>query len=165
MQILPNYVKGLSALHTWMQFIKESKQGKIKESWSVVQRQMKNKYRVTKALGDTPRHPEIEAEPCLRATERERCGSKRPCTHCWQLLRSPISPPATCTHLAPPPAEMLSIHPGSPKDIFCWYSLALFSIYLIFFCPLEQAANASPAVKIVENSENKKKREKIRRKT
>lgn len=31
-QTLPNRVKGLGASDTWMQFMKESKQGKIKES-------------------------------------------------------------------------------------------------------------------------------------
>ena len=66
MQILLNYVKGLSASDTWMQqFMKEPKQGKIKESWSVVQYQTKNKYKASPrnitALGDTPGRADIEA--------------------------------------------------------------------------------------------------------
>ncbi|TRZ14612.1 hypothetical protein HGM15179_012494 [Zosterops borbonicus] len=58
-QILPNYVKGLT--DTWLQLLNESKQGKIKESWSVGQHQPENKpkesLRNTTALGDRPGHP------------------------------------------------------------------------------------------------------------
>lgn len=59
MQILPNYVKGLT--DTRLQLLNESKQGKIKESWSVGQHQAENKpkesLRNTTALGDRPGHP------------------------------------------------------------------------------------------------------------
>lgn len=106
-----------------MQLIKESKQGKIKESWSVVQCQTKNKHKVAKALGDAPRHPEIEGEPCLRATERESCGSKPPRTHCSQLLRSPI-----------PPCHLHTPGPTACRDAFDSSRLPQRYLLLIFTC-------------------------------
>lgn len=98
MQILPNDVKGLGASDTWLQLLTESRQGEIKESWSVGQHQPENKpqesQRSTTALGDTPGQPGGAANPCLRVMVTERKlwnGMEQPCTHFPQLC-APLFP-------------------------------------------------------------------------
>lgn len=119
MQILPNYVKGLT--DTWLQLLNESKQGKIKESWSVGQHQAENKLkeplRNTTALGDRPGHPGGGSLSVPKGNgDREEAVEWSGLAHTPHsfVLLCFLIPTFTCTRmLMPNPAEGILAPPTS----------------------------------------------------
>lgn len=94
MQVFPNYVKGLSASDTRLQSLKESKPGKIKESWSVGQHQPENKpkesLRSTTALGHS-RTSWWSSLTVPKGNGGREEAVEWPCTHLPQLC-APLFP-------------------------------------------------------------------------